>query len=157
MLTVLIEQELAATRALLAVLEQEYTALCERHDASALEAVVRAKETAAGRLQEIASGRMQHLTRTGFPPDASGLAASIASVPTEERFRLHAQWRELLDVAGRAWKQNGINGAVIAASRNATERALALLRGQDPNACLYGSDARAHYAAGSSVRPLISA
>lgn len=157
MLTVLIEQELAATRALLAVLEQEYSALRERHDAHTLEAVVRAKETAAGRLQQIAAGRMQHLLGSGYPPDAAGLAACIAAVPTEDRFRLNALWRELLDVAGRAWKQNGINGAVIAASRSATERALALLRGQDPNTCLYGADARARYATGGSVRPLISA
>lgn len=158
MLTALIEQELAATRALLAVLDQEYAALRERQPAEVLEAVVRAKEAATARLQDIAAGRLQFIARAGHAPDAAGLAACIAAVPTEERFRLNALWRELLDVAGRAWKQNGINGAVIAASRSATERALAILRGQDTSTCLYGADARARYGSGGgSVRPLISA
>ncbi|PWV63326.1 flagella synthesis protein FlgN [Plasticicumulans acidivorans] len=160
MLAQLLASELEATRALGTVLIEEYHCLREHQPPEVLAAVVSAKEAATARLQADAARRLEHLGRHGFPSNAEGLAACIAAAPTEERFRLNALWHDLMDAAGTAWKQNGINGGIIAASRSATERALAILRGQDTNTCLYGADAKAHYgsgAGGAHLRTLIRA
>jgi flagellar biosynthesis/type III secretory pathway chaperone len=102
------------------VLLREYEIL-RRRDASALENVVADKQSCVARLE-------RSLAEGGSSAQSTAPAQGLR--------------RELLEVAGRAHRQNETNGAVIASSRAYLAQALGVLRGVDASERLYGHDAK---------------
>ncbi|MDX1655068.1 MAG: flagellar protein FlgN [Candidatus Competibacteraceae bacterium] len=151
MLPGLLQEEAQATQRLLEVLTREFQALKSGRP-EALESVTGEKQACIEALQTQALRRVQHLSQQGLPKDSAGLEAYIRQLQGEQHRDLQQHWARLLESTQAARRQNEINGAIITASRQHTERALMALRGPRGNTCTYGQDARARFAAGPSRR-----
>ncbi|MDX1657152.1 MAG: flagellar protein FlgN, partial [Candidatus Competibacteraceae bacterium] len=138
-----------ATQRLLEVLTREFQALKSGRP-EALESVTGDKQACIEALQALTLRRAQQLGQQGLPNDGAGLEAYIRQLQGEQDLQQH--WARLLESTQAARRQNEINGAIITASRQHTERALMALRGPRGNTCTYGQDARARFAAGPSRR-----
>jgi flagellar biosynthesis/type III secretory pathway chaperone len=151
MLAALLQDEIAALWELQGLLFQEYAALKARN-LSILEQVTGAKRFCTDRLQGLAQGRVAYLLQQGLSADAAGMEASITSSEPQDRLQLEALWTDLETVTAQVQQQNQLNGAIIAAHRGHIERALSILQGRDPQACLYGQAAQTSF--GSRSRSL---
>lgn len=139
MLATLLQEELAAVEALRQLLQREYEALKSR-DLPSLEQIIHAKQTCSEHVQDLVAKRLHYLREQGFSANASGLAVCVHASTPAEQADVSRLWAELERVAAQVRHQNEINGAVIAASRNHVERALAILRGRDPLNFLYNQE-----------------
>lgn len=141
MLAMLLRDELVAVGDLLQLLHREYAVLKAR-DLDGLEQIVRDKQVCAGDLLNRTGGRLAYLREQGFSADREGMAACLDTVPPVKRIDLQRLWAELQGLAEQVLAQNEINGAVIAASRNHVERALAVLGGRGSLDFLYDQQTR---------------
>ena len=148
MLAELLQDHIEATSQLLELLLREYAALKARNLAE-LGRLMRSKQTSLDRLQELTERLAGYLGQRGFNIDAGGIQACIAGYEPRARLHLEAIWTAWRDIAAQARQQNEINGAIISASRNSTEQALAILKGRDPRSCLYDHDAHPTFSSGS--------
>jgi flagellar biosynthesis/type III secretory pathway chaperone len=130
MTTLVLDQQLACTQTLLAILQREYAALLSG-DLEQIEQIVQEKRMAVAELESLS--RTQHL---------DGNAVSAINP------RLQA-------VAAECARQNEINGGMVEASLRHTQHVLAILYGQAPEAGLYSRAGAALNA--SPTRPLTSA
>lgn len=151
MLAELLRDEIEATTRLLGLLLREYGAL-KGGRIEELNEVAEAKQDCLETLQGLARQRGGHLRERGFGADPAGMQACLQGHARWEREQLKEIWTELLSVAAQARQQNDINGAIIAASRGHTERALSILRGRDAQSCVYGQDAQTHLGGGGPRR-----
>ena len=147
-LATLLREELTAVESLLQQLRREYAALKSR-DLAGLEQVVQEKQLCTDRVRERIASRLDYLRERGIATDARSLAAHVDTLPTPERLDVNTLWEALGQLAGQLRGQNEVNGAVIAASRNYVERALALLRGRDSLDFLYDQDTRKVFGGGN--------
>lgn len=154
MLARLLQEELAAVEALGQLLQREYEALKSR-DLPSLEQIIHAKQTCSEQVQNLVAKRLHYLQEQGFSTNAPGLAAGVSGLTLAEQADVSRLGAELERVAAQVRHQNEINGAVIAASRNHVERALAILRGRDPLDFLYNQET--HKIPGSGNRPIAKA
>jgi flagellar biosynthesis/type III secretory pathway chaperone len=150
MLTEFLQAELVVITELQELLQQEYAALKAR-DLAGLQRLAAAKQRCADRLQTLTE---RHLEFSPLWPGESGNAAAPQSHPGEPAAhrQLETLRKTLAEGLSQVQRQNEINGAITAASRNHVERAWAILCGRDPQACLYSQGAQMSFA--SSCRTL---
>lgn len=134
----LIERQTLAAGALAAALERERTALATR-DAQALETALADKRAALEELESLARALAERLERAGYRPDLDGVRACLASAPASAREHL-AELELRLRTCVQA---NRRNGEILARCRERLEAAFAVLRGESPQAALYGPGGRA--------------
>lgn len=116
-----------AAQSLLDCLQREYTALTGQ-DPAAIEAIVREKHDRLSRLETAL-----HRPAPGTQTAPAGLTALLAECE----------------------RHNRINGNIIEVSRQHVQRALALVRGQNPEPALYGPQGDARH--GTDSRSLARA
>ena len=92
-------------------------------------------EQAATRLQELVTAveaveaeRLTLLQQAGFEADKAGMEACLAA--HDHDGSLHRRWQELLSLAAQCRTQNQINAGVVEISRQRTQKALHILRGE---------------------------
>jgi flagellar biosynthesis/type III secretory pathway chaperone len=141
MLTLLLREEMAAIADFHQLLLEEYAAL-KTHDLLKLKQLTAEKQVCTGRLQILIERRGEYLQQQEIGCNASAVEAYIACVTPSERTPLEALWASHQETLAQVKRQNEINGAIISASRNHVERALAILRGQDREDCLYSQGAQ---------------
>ena len=154
MLTRLMRDEIATLSELNEFLRQEYVALRTR-DLPKLQQLSTDKKVCTERLQTLFDEQTDYLRRQAGSTGVSALRSCIASALPSERTQLEALWADLEENLVQVQRQNGINGAIIAAGRSHVERALTILRGRDPRECLYSQSAQMTFS--GSQRPLARA
>lgn len=128
-------REIECAAAFVQVLNAEKTALAGR-DPGALETAVEAKQRCAEELQELDRQRVELLKSAGFSPDRAGVESCIQWCDADDS--LSPRWQRLLALLEQCRDLNLANGNLLELNRHHAERALAILRGQQPDAKLYG-------------------
>lgn len=149
MLELLLREELATIEALRELLLREYDALRTR-DVATLERLAGEKQACADRLRDLEIRRLEVLRERGPSADPPGWKALLATAAPAERAMLADLVAGLEHAAAQARDQNNLNGAVIAASRNHVEQALAILSGRDSLDFLYDQDTRKVFRGGGA-------
>ncbi len=134
-----LEAEAAAYGALLGLLRVEQQALVAA-DAAAVQAALVDKSRQVDLLMQAGHRRVDALRRSGFAPDASGMAAWLADPAREPQLR--PLWAEITRLAEEARAQNAINGRLIATQQRHWDRALASLWQAAGMTTTYGADGR---------------
>lgn len=132
--------EIAGFQALIKVLAAEAEAL-RRADADALSIVSAAKLEQVASLQALARQRAQDLKRAGVPNNAVGVKAWLAHAG--DAATMHAEWRQLTQLALEAKCQNEVNGRLAARQRWHFDAALGALLQAAGVSSVYGPDGRA--------------
>ncbi len=141
MLSAILQAEIAALSELERLLILELGALKARR-LEELESLIAAKQRCVEQCARYFQERCAHLVSHGFEIGHSGTDSCIDSNPVGQRRALRGLWVDLRELGARTRHRNEINGAIMAASRSHTERALAVLQGRDVHASLYGQDAQ---------------
>lgn len=136
----ILSRETECAAALARDLEVEKAALTGR-DPLALEQAVREKQHDAESLYELERRRAALIETAGFAPDRAGVEDCIRWCDTDTV--LLSRWHELLALIGNCRDQNLVNGSLLELNRHNAERALDILRGQQPGARLYGPSGEA--------------
>lgn len=134
-----LQAEAAAYGTLLGLLRVEQQALVAA-DAAAVQAALADKARQVDLLMQAGRRRVDALRRSGFAPDASGMAAWLAGPAREPR--LLALWAEITRLAQEARAQNALNGRLIATQQRHWDRALASLWQAAGMTTTYGADGR---------------
>jgi len=122
------EKQLACTQALLVILKREHAALLSG-DLEQIEQIVQEKRMAVAELEFLGQGRGRNSTQATSP--------------------------QLQVIATECARQNEINGGMVEVSLRHTQRVLAILQGQSPEAVLYSRSGSA--LSTTHPRPLTSA
>lgn len=135
----LVREQLAGTRRLNTLLEQEHAALA-RLDTAAMETLAGEKQQALDLLERQERERLALLAGAGYTPDRAGMSAFLRSHdPNRE---LSSLWEALLEEVRRCREANRRNGGILEVSRARIQQALEILRGQLPDAGGYGPAGR---------------
>lgn len=130
----LIDEQIAATRALASRLEDEARALLQR-DLSRLDAVTADKQRCIESLEHIESERRALVSMLAGKPEPADFAALLQR--TDGSGRLAARWAELVGLLEGCRERNVQNGRLVALRRAHVLRSLAMLQGSPP-AMTYG-------------------
>ena len=141
MLRAILQAEFAALSELERLLILEFSALKARH-LEELENLIAAKQSCVEQCTRHFQERCAHLVSHGFEIGHAGTDSYIDSTPAGRRLALRSLWGDLRELGARTRYRNEINGAIMAASRSHTERALAVLQGRDAHVSLYGQGAQ---------------
>ncbi len=139
----LIQQESSGFARFLELLGEEKNLLCSPRT-DQLTALTEEKTRQYIQLQQMADARIGLLARHGIRLEQAQLDALFQNAPA-----LHAAWDEMLDLAQRAQKLNQMNGHLILARMQHTQRALGVLLSAPEQAAVYGPDGQSRAGAGS--------
>ncbi len=131
---VTLQHEIEAVSRLMELLLREYEALAA-HDSDALGKTVQDKQQQLSKIESWEQERTQLLISGGYPVTQQGMEHYLKA---QNNPRLDRLWRQLLDLSGNCQHQNQVNGGIVEAGRHHIQRALAILRGVNPDAELYG-------------------
>jgi flagellar biosynthesis/type III secretory pathway chaperone len=130
----LLQDEAAATSALLAALQQEFAAL-NSGDSRALDVAVDAKREPLSQLETLEQQRLDWLQSLACQNDAAGMTRALGQLdPTADA---HSVWQQVSDASEACRHQNEINGQSIELQQQHVQRTLDLLTGRS-NAMVYG-------------------
>ena len=122
-----LDQHIACTQALLALLDEEHAAL-SGNDIAALERISTVKASTADQLAQLSAQLARHCGTAPGPATDARIRAEGAGVA----------WDTLLDLARRAQDRNRRNGSLLTERERRTTRSLALLRGSQAVPLAYG-------------------
>ncbi len=125
----LLSMECALAQRFYEVLAQEQLAL-ERSDTAAIQALAKEKSRLVAAIDEQA-GQRERLT------GGRSFTQLRANCPASQQATLGEWLDRTAQLLTRCREQNDLNGRIIAATRRSVERALSLMRGQQPDAVLY--------------------
>lgn len=131
---VTLQHELQAVSRLMELLLQEQAALAA-HDPGALEKAAHDKQQQLSKIESWEKERNQLLSRSGHPETQAGMEQYLKAQSHPQLDRL---WQQLLSLSAQCHHQNQINGGIVETGRHHIQRALAVLRGVNPAAELYG-------------------
>lgn len=133
-ITQLLEQELAAARALQAILEEEQRCLISTH-IDELVSVTERKTALIAQVSGVSALRIEAFNAQGIEAGPSVQAYLLAISPVTLQI-----WKELMAVAAEAKELNSTNGLLIARQMTNGETALHILRGSASTGHFYGPD-----------------
>ena len=128
-MTVQMQLQIEACRAMVEMLEKEHTAL-EGRDAESIQTTSEAKNAVLDRINTLDSTRNQILSSLSISQDGSGMARFIKQFDPSSSGGLLTLWTELHELAERCQKLNQINGTVIELSRRNAQRAMDIISGR---------------------------
>ena len=117
-------------------LESEYAALTENN----LEHIVQLandKNRLFEFLEDLEKERHELLLAAGLDFDSNGIMAYLQRNKAQTKDDSTAVWRQIETLTKQCRKQNQINGIILEKNRRRTEKALAILKGQIPQAGTY--------------------
>lgn len=130
-----LSRAISCATSLLQILDAEKTALAGR-DPAPLETAIKAKQRCLEELDEFDRRRVEIMQTAGFTPDRPGVEDCLRWCDSEDT--LSSRWQQLMSLLAQCRDHNLVNGRIMEANRHRTEGALAILRGQQPDAKLYG-------------------
>ncbi len=133
---------------MLSQLEQEHLALQDLHSKD-LEQIVREKQQTTEALEQQVRLHGALLSQMGLAQEKDATSRLIATEPSPALSKL---WQDIRETAERCQKQNEINGQIIEASRQQTQRAIeVLIPHADNRKPVYGRKGRLHTASGMHI------
>ena len=148
----LLQQEQISASRLLITLEQQQQSLADQKPAR-IEASANASYNCIQELEQLEKKRNALAARLGYAASNDGMENLIRWCDYDGT--LGMQWRKLLELARRCRDCNQVNGAVVDINRRRVRQALEILRGQQPDAELYGRSGQS--APDTLSRPLAKA
>ncbi len=133
----LLEQEITEMEALARLLHRE-SGLLLSHDPLALEQLLEAKSLKVSTLADLDQRRELFFRQLELGQDRQAVAAAL-----DERFPpsgLGALWLRLTELAQECRRLNHLNAATVELGQHHLLQALHILRGEGPEAELYGAD-----------------
>jgi flagellar biosynthesis/type III secretory pathway chaperone len=134
-LAALLTQEIASLAELAGLLEHEH-ALLAGNDADALEAAMKQRHAAIGKLLRIEDERRDLCRMHGRAPDIKGLEQLLAWC--DPHGTLAAPWADCAQSATRCRELNDRNGALVVARMNRVDSQLGALSGRSASQQTYG-------------------
>lgn len=150
----LLEQTVTDLKRFIDIITAERSALISG-DVDQLPAIAGEKSALATRIAVLESQRDASLGAAGFGAGLKGVNAWLAANPAASAGSPRNVWKLYLDLAGKAKRDNEINGKLIAAGLQQNQQALDALLGKAADAGTYGADGQRQTGAGR--RPLGSA
>lgn len=117
-------------------LENEHTALIE-NDLNNIVQAANDKIYLFEILEDLEKERHALLLAAGLDFDSNGIMAYLQRNTSQARNESAAIWQQIEDLTHRCRRQNQINGIILEKNRRRTEKALAILKGQIPQAGTY--------------------
>lgn len=133
----IVEQEAAAVRRFIDLLQEEQTALGQGA-IEGLTDLVERKTLVAKQLSEIAARRNATLSAAGCAADRAGIDNWLISHPQDQKTR--SAWSEVLTLATEARELNRLNGELIKTRMQHNTNSLEALLGASRPLSLYGPD-----------------
>ena len=121
---------------LMRTLESENTALAN-NDLDGIIQAANDKNRLFEFLEELENERHALLVAAGLDFDSTGIMAYLARDSARTRNEATAIWQQIETLTRQCRKQNQINGIILEKNRRRTEKALAILKGQTPQAATY--------------------
>lgn len=141
-LTTLLSRQIQQITELSVLLRQEYQELRGGH-AGKIEQLSLEKSILLNELKSLEQEQQQFLSAILVGHEKPNTAKAIAYIAPQHPEALTALHQELTQRAKQCHKQNQTNGIVISMNQQFTNKALAILQGQDPDAVgqlIYGSN-----------------
>lgn len=129
----LLENEITASKALLEVLENEFSALNESTTPEEIASIAVQKEQKLTNMEIASKQRISFLASD----------TTLLSDPLKEL------WDQLLKLAQECQRQNQINGHIINSAQRYAEQAISILHGQNP---VNGADSSAYGSTGKAIQ-----
>lgn len=121
---------------LAATLESEHAALIDND----LDIIIQAasdKNRLFELLEDLEKERHALLLAAGLDFDSNGIMAYLQRSTFRTKNQTAATWQQIETLTHQCRKQNQINGIMLEKNRRRTEKALAILKGQTPQAATY--------------------
>ncbi|VAW86142.1 hypothetical protein MNBD_GAMMA16-2226 [hydrothermal vent metagenome] len=132
-LTTLLTRQIQQVNELFVLLRQEYQELRGGH-AEKIEQISLEKSILLNELKNLEQEQQQFIQSTLLKHEKPSIAQVIICIAPQNPEALTALNEELTQQAKECHKQNQINGIVISMNQQFTDKALAILHGQDPTA-----------------------
>lgn len=136
-ITAILQSELKCSLELSQVLKQERDAL-KASDHQTLNLLSDRKKSLVLKLEQLGRQRESILKSIGFPEGKAGIEAFVANQSQDVATQLTELIKKLRIVARDCRNKNMINGGVINVHRQHLLKAMAILRGRDPETSAYG-------------------
>ncbi|MFZ4699529.1 MAG: flagella synthesis protein FlgN [Candidatus Methylumidiphilus sp.] len=134
-----IEEEIAAVKTLLRLVETEQLALLRPVDADELHGLTAQKMEAVGRIGDLTRLRHAALSQGGYRADETGMRDWVADAPDRSA---HERWEFLLSMSGKVKALNQMNGRLIAKLMHQNQTILGVFGMAAKGMGLYGADGR---------------
>lgn len=126
-LSALLTEELAESKRMLEILDEERGAL-QDSQLDALNAAIKQKIEATESLYGLERKRAEILLQKGYSFDLAGMNECLRQ--QKDAMLATKLWDELLDITKKCQYQNRLNGAVVQAAQRRTQGLIGILRGE---------------------------
>jgi flagella synthesis protein FlgN len=131
----ILDQEISVAYQLAQALDRENAAICSR-DLPVLQQAIADKQAELQRLEELNRERGLLVESHGYGSGSEGMKACLQRC--DDNAGLAVKWRQLLKIAEDCRHQNRMNHQLMELGSRHIQRALCILRGEDPDQNLYG-------------------
>ena len=148
----LLVKQVILTEQMLALLKQEYEALCTNF-VEPLNTINNDKQPLIIELNSINQQWVAVLETASVILSPKGIASYLEDYDTVNKTRLSELWLNLQNLAKDCQKANAVNGTVITLRNKASQQTMAILRGQVPGNVVYDPSGNntSGYIGGSSL------